>query len=157
MTQLTDYSIRKATVEDREALARQRCAMFREMGQLSPEHEPDLVEAVLRYLTTAMPLGEYHAWAAEHDGHVVAGGGVHLRPIVPSPRWLDDELEAVVMSVWTDVEHRRCGLARRVMETILTWCEVNGAGPITLHATEPGRPLYESFGFHTANQMRLLR
>jgi len=49
--------------------------------------------------------------------------------------------------VLTHPEHRRKGLARRLMEDAIASAERDGIGTLKLDATEEGRPLYESFGF----------
>jgi hypothetical protein len=34
------------------------------------------------------------------------------------------------------------------------WCEANQVGAAILHSSAEGRPLYESLGFSTTNEMR---
>ena len=57
--------------------------------------------------------------------------------------------------MFTDAAHRRRGLARRLMETMLEWCRAEGMRFLYLHASDDGRPLYESLGFTPTNEMRL--
>lgn len=54
---------------------------------------------------------------------------------------------AWVGMVLTRPEHRRKGLARRLMEDAIAHAERDGIGTLKLDATEEGRPLYESLGF----------
>jgi hypothetical protein len=37
------------------------------------------------------------------------------------------------------------------------WCRADGFHGVVLHASDEGRPLYESMGFQTTNEMRLKR
>jgi GNAT superfamily N-acetyltransferase len=57
--------------------------------------------------------------------------------------------------MYTAPAHRRQGIARRVVETIVEWCRAEGFTAIALHASKAGRPLYESFGFQPTSEMRL--
>jgi GNAT superfamily N-acetyltransferase len=50
----------------------------------------------------------------------------------------------------------RRGLARRLMDTMLAWCRAQGMHSIYLHASDHGRPLYESLGFTATNEMRIV-
>jgi len=58
-------------------------------------------------------------------------------------------------NVYTDPDYRRCGIARQLMATIITWCKQQGFARVTLHASGDGRQLYESLGFVDSNEMRL--
>jgi GNAT superfamily N-acetyltransferase len=57
--------------------------------------------------------------------------------------------------MFTEPEHRRRGLARLLMDTIVTWCRAEGLRFLYLHASDEGRPLYQSLGFVPSNEMRL--
>jgi GNAT superfamily N-acetyltransferase len=50
---------------------------------------------------------------------------------------------------------RRRGIGWRLTETIVAWCRERGFRWIYLHASEQGRPLYESLGFEASSEMRL--
>jgi GNAT superfamily N-acetyltransferase len=54
---------------------------------------------------------------------------------------------AWVGMVLTRPEHRRKGLARRLMEDAIAHAKRDGIRTLKLDATEEGRPLYESLGF----------
>ena len=41
------------------------------------------------------------------------------------------------------------------MQTMIAWCKKEGFARVTLHASELGRPLYESLGFEPNNEMTL--
>ena len=149
------YAVRAATPADVDVLAYQRRAMFVATGLLAPEDADELEAAVRGYVERAMPAGTFHAWLAESDGVVVAGGGIQLRTLMPRPGYVGGEPEALVVSMWTEPEHRRRGLGRRVLTAMLAWCRARGIRRLTLHASHDGRPLYETFGFATTNEMRL--
>jgi len=149
------YVLRKATLADAAVIARQRRLMFDAMRRL-PHHEGEELEAAIRlYLERAMPAETYHAWLIEHDRVPVAGGGIQLRTLMPRPGYVRGEPEGLILSMWTDPEHRRRGLGRRIVDAILAWGRANGVTRFTLHASDDGRPLYERYGFEPTNEMRL--
>ena len=159
------FHIREATLSDREVIAHHRVAMLSEMGALSLSNVVDMREATLAYLADAMPSGEYRGWLAElaaAPARIVAGCGAHLRNIPPFPLdAVDGETpiaagrQAYIVNVFTEPEFRRHGLARQLMQTVLDWTRLYGVDSVALHATDVGRPLYESLGFVASNEMRL--
>lgn len=62
---------------------------------------------------------------------------------------------ATILNVYTEPDYRRRGIARQIMETMIAWCRQQGFARVSLHASEHGRPLYESLGFEDSNEMRL--
>jgi GNAT superfamily N-acetyltransferase len=149
------YTLREATLADAPTLARQRRLMFDSISPLEPEHATLLEAAILRYIAQAMPAGTFRSWVVEHDGTIVSGGGLQLRTLMPRPGYVYGEPEGLILSMWTDPEHRRRGLGRRVLEAILAWGRANGIPRFALHASADGRPLYELSGFKQTNEMRL--
>ena len=57
------------------------------------------------------------------------------------------------MNISTHAHHRRQGIARRMMQTILHGMSEQGITKVALHATEVRRPLYEQLGFVESNEM----
>jgi len=139
--------IRRATVEDAVTIARHRAAMFRDMGELSPDDFDVLRKASEDWLAPRLANGEYVGWLVEQNGVVVAGGGLLLREMWPVPGCCRAGRWAHVGNVYTERNHRRRGLARAVMEAILQWCKSNAIDHVTLAASREGRPLYEFLGF----------
>jgi GNAT superfamily N-acetyltransferase len=85
---------------------------------------------------------------------VAGGGGVLLSPWPANP--FDPCVErAVILNVYTELEFRRRGIARLVMETILAWIRGYGLKSVNLHSSAEGRALYEKLGFTPTNEMRL--
>jgi GNAT superfamily N-acetyltransferase len=159
MSESTDsaggYTLREAVLADAPILARQRRQMFDSIESLTPEQGTLLEAAILRYIAQAMPAGTFRSWVVERDGAIVSGGGLQLRTLMPRPGYVYGEPEGLIVSMWTDPEHRRRGLGRRIVEAILAWGRANGVTRFTLHASNDGRPLYELHGFRQTNEMRL--
>ena len=57
--------------------------------------------------------------------------------------------------MFTEPEHRRRGLARWIVETIVGWGREAGLPGVYLHASDEARPLYASLGFEPTSEMRL--
>ena len=98
--------------------------------------------------------GSYRGWLVGAGDAVVAGGGIVIldfqaHPIDPRPR------RAFVVNMYTDPAHRRQGLAHLLMETMIAWARGEGHATLYLHASDEGRPLYDSLGFTATNEMRL--
>ena len=146
--------IRPATADDVGCIARHRRLMFDEMG-LAAGAALERVERDTRVaLAHAMIEGYYRHWFAEDAGQVVAGAGVILARWLPMPQE-PALMRATVLNVYTEPSHRRRGIARRLMRTVIDWCRGEGLAIVQLHASEDGRPLYESLGFRPTNEMRL--
>lgn len=149
------YQLRPANLADRDVLAYQRRSMFEATGLLEPAEAARLEAAIRSYLERAIPAGTFYAWVVEHQGAIVAGGGLQLRTLMPRPGYVEGEPEALIVSMWTESAHRRRGLGRRVLEAMLEWGRVRGLRRFTLHASVDGRPLYRLYGFSPTNELRL--
>lgn len=151
-----DYSVRAVRASDAAVVARHRVHMFLDMGELSESDAPGLETASREQLEPLIASGEYTGWVAECDGVIVAGVGVLLHRLLPRAGDLGLRHEAYVLNVYTEPEHRRHGLSRRLMLALMEWCRKQNLTRITLHASKFGRPVYESLGFVPTNEMRLV-
>ena len=149
-----NYVLRAATPADAPAIARHRVSMFRDMGMLDGWDAAALEAGSHAHLSTALADGTYRGWLIAYDNVVVAGAGVILRPLLPRPESPHGGEDAEVLNVYTDPAHRRRGLARRLVEHVLSWSRARGFRRISLHASDEGRPLYEQLGFEPTNEMR---
>jgi GNAT superfamily N-acetyltransferase len=152
---MSEYVLRKADLADAAGIAHQRRQMFDALHEMPTAEGDEIEAAVLRYVERAMPAGTYHSWLIEHDGVAVAGGGLQIRTLMPRPGYVRGEPEGLIVSMWTEPEHRRHGLGKRIVEAILAWGRANGVTRFTLHASPYGQPLYEQAGFRPTNEMRL--
>jgi len=153
---MSDYVIRAARLSDAPIVAHHRVHMFLDMGELAASDLPDLEAASREQLERLIASGEYTGWVAESDGVVVAGVGVLLHRLLPRAGDLGLRHEAYVLNVYTEPEHRRRGLSRRLMLALVDWCREQKLTRITLHASEFGRPVYEGLGLTPTNEMRLV-
>jgi GNAT superfamily N-acetyltransferase len=150
-----DFSIRLGTLDDVEIVVAHRRAMFNEMGYRDGQALDEMCAAFRPWLERKMQRNEYLAWfALDKDGSVAAGLG--LWPMDWPPHMIGPGASrGNILNVYTRPERRRRGLARRLMDTALAWCRINGVRMVILHASDDGQRLYESLGFKPTNEMRI--
>ena len=148
-----DLRLRKATAADLEVVLHHRREMFSEMKSTGDFAQAELLSR--DFFERALAEGNYHGWFYEDaSGNVAAGGGIILVEYHPTPRDAQPRRPFVV-NVYTEHAWRRRGLARRLMDAMVEWSRAEGYSNLFLHASEEGRPLYESLGFAPTNEMRL--
>jgi GNAT superfamily N-acetyltransferase len=155
-----EFAIRQGTLDDVETVVAHRRAMFLDMGYPEDEKMRNMCEKFRPWLVGKMQAREYLTWFAvprdlDDGGAIVAGLGLWLMdwpPHMLGPgRW-----RANILNVYTRPQSRRNGLARRLTETAIEWCRANEISTVILHASDAGRPLYQSMGFQPSNEMRML-
>jgi GNAT superfamily N-acetyltransferase len=143
-------TIRKATLADLPMLLSYRRAMAEEADGADEAAVHRMLAALEPYLRSAIPEGRWHSWIAE------PGGCASLEIVQWVPSRLDPmPRRAWIHSVYIEPPFRRRGIARQLTQTIISWCREQGFQWIYLHASEQGRPLYESLGFEPSREMRL--
>jgi GNAT superfamily N-acetyltransferase len=161
MAEAPSWALRRATLDDAAIVARHRADMFIEMHPPSAAIAGRIHEATERFVRTALTRGEYVGWLAHASGSpatVVAGAGLHRRPMLPRPSDDGTEviegIEGLVLNVFVDADWRRQGIAEALMHAILAWAPEQGIRRLVLHASDAGRPLYERMGFIPTSEMR---
>jgi GNAT superfamily N-acetyltransferase len=163
ISQLQDpgVRIRLATLTDVAVLTHHRVSMFRDMAELPQHAEAELVNASESFFRATVATGEYIAWLAVTNNEperVVAGAALWLRPMLPrpTPTGIIQGHEALVANVYTEPDWRRRGIAALLMRHVLDYTREHRVGRVLLHASDDGRPLYESLGFVPTNEMKLI-
>jgi GNAT superfamily N-acetyltransferase len=151
---LSGVDIRAATVHDIPEILRQRRAMYEDMGHQDPDILEQMASLSADYLAKSMSDGSFRAWLASAGSRFVAGGAVIISPWPAHPYDLGCR-RATILNVYTYRQFRRRGIARRLMQTMISWCAGEGFARVALHASDDGRHLYESMGFEPSNEMRL--
>ena len=149
------FFLRKATVADVDAILRQRRGMYIDMGIADEEALATMMATCRPFLAAQIKEENYHEWLVENDAkEIVAGGGIFLYDCLSTPT---DPLirRPLIMNVYTEPAYRRKGIARTLMDTMIAWCREQKFTSVVLHASNDGRPLYESLGFKQTSEMRL--
>lgn len=142
--------IRQATLADLSLLLNYRRAMAEEMDRADERAVNRMIRALEPYLRAAIPEDRWHSWIAEPGGC----GSVEIVQWVPG-RLDPTPRRAWIHSVYIEPQFRRRGIGRQLTQTIIRWCRKRGFDWIYLHASDQGRPLYESLGFVPSSEMRL--
>jgi GNAT superfamily N-acetyltransferase len=154
---LNSFSIRETNEDDLEEILRHRREMF---GSEKARHPAEVLDTVVRtsrpFIQKTLKDGSYRGWfAVAPDGRVAAGAGLLITPWVSNPYSPEQTHRAYLLNVYTYPQFRKHGLARMLTQTAIDWCREHGFNVLWLHASEFGRPLYESLGFEPTNEMKL--
>jgi pyroglutamyl-peptidase len=151
-------TIRRATVDDIEALVELRLALQKEIGaQYDESPQEGAGEANRGYLEKSLPGGEFLAWVAEANGELVACSGLVIYSRMPGMHGLSSR-EAYVMNMYTQPKYRHKGIATALLDRTVQYTREAGARRVWLRATDMGRPVYEKYGFQpmeSAMQLKL--
>ncbi|MDX2141581.1 MAG: GNAT family N-acetyltransferase [Chloroflexota bacterium] len=149
--------IRPMTPADAEVAARHRVQMFADMGEATLEALEPMRVAFIDWAREALANGTYRGWCAEDDAQIVAGAGLMMLDWPPIIGYPHPHVRGHIVNVYTERSHRKRGIARQLMQTIIDHCQAQGIPIITLNASSEGQPVYEALGFHISKQpeMRL--
>jgi GNAT superfamily N-acetyltransferase len=148
--------IRRAVAGDIDALAHLRTEFLREMGELSDDRRPALLEATRDYLSRTLPAGQFVAFVAESEGRIIATSGLILQQRPPSER-NPRGLEGYVLNMYTLPAYRRQGIATALLAELITFARGAGVGRLLLYARTAGQAIYQSAGFTPRTGEMLLR
>lgn len=149
------FSLSLASPEDLDLLVSHRLSMWLD---IHPELEQGVKEMdglTRRWVKRELARGKLVGFIVRAAGGRVAGSGcIWLRNEQPRPNNPRGEAP-YLLSMYTNKEFRRKGVARLVVKRALKWSKENGYDRVNLHASPMGKPLYESMGFEPTTEMRL--
>jgi|SRR5713101_10178786 len=139
---------------DVELLVAHRLSLLREVH---PELETKIEESgewTREWIRKRLAEGSLIGLLAKaQDGKVAGSGCIWLRDDMPRPT-NSRMIAPYLMSMYTAPEFRRKGVARLIVQSALKLCKERGYERVNLHASEVGKPLYESLGFSPTTEMR---
>lgn len=146
-------TIRYATPEDAALLTEMR---LRFMG-VSPSRSDyfRLRQNCSDYFASALPQGRCDAVLAEVDGQCIGTGVIFYYDSMPST-FNPEGRNAYITSMYVEPEYRRRGIARQMLQYLVSRAGEKGYGVIMLSASDMGRPLYEQCGFEALTRNMLL-
>lgn len=143
---------RLAIPEDAPIIARHRHRMFVDAGRADNSALRRVTDAFEQWLPPMMQAGKYMGWLALLERNVIAGAGLMIMDWPPHP--LDPgPYRGYLLNVYVEPEFRRKRIASNLIELALAEARNRKIRVVSLHATEEGRPLYESSGFRRTNEM----
>lgn len=137
---------RRATSADAAELARLRTVMFDALGnRTDPTWTDQCAGALARVLDDEPSVAAYVI--DDGTGRLLSIAVGHYAPrLLPSVR-TSAACVGEVLSVTTDLGHRRRGYARACVAALLTWLTAHDISHVTLRASPEGQRLYAGLGF----------
>jgi ribosomal protein S18 acetylase RimI-like enzyme len=141
---------------DIDLICRHRESMFRDSGR-SEVVIAAMAAPFRAWLAPRLADERYFGWAVRtDDGRDVAGLGMMEIDWPPHPAHPLDDRRGYILNVYVEPEARRRGLARMLMAEATAEAKRRGLSFMILHATDEGRPLYESLGWADTAEMALI-
>lgn len=119
---MQEISIREGTLDDIPIITRHRRRMHEDMNYTDGNAISTMVALTADYLKKAISEGSFRSWLACHHGQVVARGAVVVCSW-PAHAYDLECRRATILNGYTDPEYRRRGIARQIMETMISWCQ----------------------------------
>ena len=149
------FNIQYATLRDSELLVKHRLSMWRDILPETAEPVAGTEERTLEWIREKLSSGELVGFIAKtEEGQVAGSGCIWIREQAPLP--MSQFLEVpYLMSLYTEREFRRRGVARLIVKASIAWCRAHDYDRVNLDASEEGKSLYETLGFKPGYGMRL--
>lgn len=129
--------------------------MFEDMGRGTPASLEEMSRHFEPWVTARLQDGRYLGWVTERAGEPVASAGLLIVDLPPVPHDPTGTERGYLLNVYVAPAFRRHGLARALVEETIREARRRHIRILALHASDKGRPLYESLGFHATNEMQL--
>lgn len=148
--------IRPANVAEDVVLARHYLELWESYGTPPGQYEPDAEAAVLRFIRDGRQGKDLGVFLALIDGKIAGSIACQLH-VSPYPEVILPALrkQGYIWSVFVAAEHRRKGVARRLVERALQYLREIGCTGAVLHSSDAGEALYGQIGFTIAKEMRM--
>lgn len=141
-----EITLRKATLNDINALIKLRIDFLTDGRILSKEDEQAIKKQLEKYLLKHIPNNTFTGILAEAEGQIVSTAflAVSERPANTS---FITGITGTILNVYTYPKYRRKGIATKVIALIIEEAKQLGISHIDLQATAEGKHLYEKMGF----------
>jgi GNAT superfamily N-acetyltransferase len=147
------FPTRRATTADASLIASHRRAMFEAMRLGDPEVLDEISRAFEPWLRPRLAAGRYNGWITSDQDIPIASAGLLILDWPALPRDPSGTERGYLLNIFVEPEYRRRGLARSLVKFCLAEARRRNIRVVTLHASQEGRPLYESLGFKPSNEM----
>ncbi|KMZ55054.1 GNAT family N-acetyltransferase [Dorea sp. D27] len=134
---------RKATAEDIDLISEiRRVQLIHEQAH----EEIEIKKNLKTFFEKVFEENRMIQILAEEDGVTAATGAVLFYDYPPGFSNPSGKV-AYIANMFTDPDYRRRGLAFEIMDMLVEEARKGGAEEVRLLASEPGRPVYEKYGF----------
>jgi ribosomal protein S18 acetylase RimI-like enzyme len=144
---------REATASDAALIAAHRRAMFATMGGTRDADLDAMTRSFEPWVKRMIGEGRYAGWIICDGGRPVASAGLFIMDWPPHPFDPGGERRGYVLNVYVEPQYRRRGLAHDLTEMCMNEARRREIRVVTLHASDAGRPVYESMGFKASKEM----
>ena len=144
---------RLAAISDAALITAHREAMFAEMGQSTASVLTEMSRNFEPWVKQMMEAGRYIGWLIEDRGRPIASAGFFELEWPPHPLDPTSSHRGYLLNFWVEPEYRKRGLASSLVKGSLVEAQKRGLLVVALHASEAGKPVYESMGFRATNEM----
>jgi GNAT superfamily N-acetyltransferase len=134
------------------AFARLWYAMLDECGLLGSGVVRDWEERLSEHFRRQMEAGNLQ-WFVAEDGDEIVGTAAAI--LAHEGSYIFNDRSATLAGIYVVPAYRKRGIARELTLRALDWCRQQGCVSVRLRASAAGRPLYESLGFVTGDEMVL--
>jgi ribosomal protein S18 acetylase RimI-like enzyme len=139
---------RRATIDDVQALVDCRIKFLNELFNHPENEETAIVRKSLReYFSQAIPSKNFVAWVAEHDGKIIATGGMVVWQKPAMYGGVESGRLGYLLNFYTLPEARRRGIGTRLLNELIKEAEALGLKYLHLHASKAGISIYRKAGF----------
>jgi ribosomal protein S18 acetylase RimI-like enzyme len=150
------FTTRIAEAGDAALITTHRRGMFAEIGLGSVDALDTMSEHFRPWVERMVASGKYVGWIVEDAGQPVASAGFFELEWPPHPHDPAGNARGYLLNFWVEPSHRRKGLARELVKLAIAESRRRGFKVTTLHASNAGRPVYESLGFRRTSEMWLV-
>lgn len=144
---------RTATPADAHLISYHRRRMFVDAGREDNQVLGVMSHHFEPWVAKMIGEGKYFGWLTSDRDRVVAGLGLLILDWPPHPFDPASVHRGYLLNMYVEAEHRRRKLGSHLIELALVEARLRSIRVIALHATDEGRPLYESCGFRQTNEM----
>lgn len=138
---------RQASLTDLQLLIDSRVAFLSEYWGQQPEIlETNLRKELALFFEKEIQSQTYICWLALHEGELVGVGGMKISQRPGSFR-VPDGRSGYIMNMYTLPAFRRQGIAKTILEKLITSGKAMGLHFFELHATKDGELVYQQNGF----------
>lgn len=144
---------RPATTADAALVTAHRKAMFTAMGR----DRESILDAMSRnfepWVTRMIIEGKYAGWITSDDARPVASAGLLVLDWPPHPLDPTGEHRGYLLNVFVEPDYRGRRLAHALVDLCMAEARRRRMKVVSLHTSDAGRPIYESFGFRGTSEM----
>ena len=140
-----------ATADELGRIVELKLAMFDEAGHRDLLAS-DAASLVLADYEQLYPGQQAQHFVARVDGRIVAMAGAFLKADLPF-RYFRSTEYGFIGDVYTVPAWRGQKIATRLNRAALAWLRARGVNMVRLLASKAGRPMYDSLGFSSSDEM----